>query len=205
MTEIPGQVPTPATPPVGVPPTPTPIVPPAGTPPASVPPATATPPAPEPAEEPQTYSKEYVQRLRSEAANYRTKAAALEDAENKRKLAEMSEADRLKAQLAEAEARAKTLEVKTLRIEALAKHGLTPEDIQFLTGEEASVIDTQAEKLAARLKAAAPAAATPGTALPPSGQRSPAGGSANVERVQQEAIFTDLQSRIPALRGRKIA
>lgn len=168
-----------------------------------------TPPAGETTEsqttEAKTYSEDYVKRLRTEAANYRTRANALEEAEKERQKAQMSETERLKAELDEARSKARTLEVRTLRMEAASRHGLSAEDIEFLTGEDEKTIFAQAEKLAARLKASAPASKgeeKPAATLPPSGSRTPP--SSNPERAAIDSQLASLQSRIPALRGRQL-
>lgn len=165
-----------------------------------------TPPAGETTEsqttEAKTYSEEYVKRLRAEAANYRTRANALEEAEKERQKAQMSETERLKAELDEARGKARTLEVRTLRMEAASRHGLTADDVGFLTGEDEQSIFAQAEKLAARLKASKAEEKTAAT-LPPSGSRTPP--SSNPERAAIDSQLASLQSRIPALRGRQLS
>ena len=168
----------------------------------TTPPAGETPPGT--TAEPKTYSEDYVKRLRSEAANYRTRANALEAAETERQKAQMSETDRLKAELEEVRSKARTLELRTLRMEAASRHGLSADDVEFLTGDDEKTISAQAEKLAARIKAGNPAGKSdekPAT-LPMSGSRTPP--SANPERAAIDSQLASLQSRIPALRGRQL-
>jgi hypothetical protein len=152
----------------------------------------ADPGKPADAAEPKPFDEAYVKALRSEAASYREKLRIAEAAEAKRKeaedaakLAELSEIDRLKAQLADANAKARTLEVQAVRTKAALAHSL-PEDLhEFLTAEDEAGALAQAEKLAARLKADAKPVPAP---LPPSGSRQPA-------HTEQPAGFTPEQQR----------
>ena len=106
---------------------------------------------PENAEQPQegaeqqgetkTFDADYVKKLRDEAAKYRTEAKANADAA--KKLAEIEQANKTEAEkqaerLAQAEERAKALEVKASRAEVASETGI-PADI--LAGPEDSTVD----------------------------------------------------------------
>ena len=92
-----------------------------------------------------TFDAEYVEKLRKEAAKYRTEAKANADAA--KKLAEIEQANKTEAErqaerLAEAEERAKALEAKATRAEVASETGI-PADI--LAGPE----DTSPEAIKA--------------------------------------------------------
>lgn len=75
-------------------------------------------PKPDLGQEPKTYDEEYVKGLRREAAGYRTRLNTLEEAENQRKAAEMSEVERLNIAKEEADKKAQGHE-KALKTERL--------------------------------------------------------------------------------------
>ena len=122
-------------------------------------PTTTTPDAPEAQveaptaldAEPKTFDADYVQKLRQEAAKYRTEAKANADAA--KRLAEIeestkSEAQRAAERLAEAERKATEAESRALRREVALAHKLTPEDAALLD----TITDEDAmRKLAERL------------------------------------------------------
>jgi hypothetical protein len=86
--------------------------------------------------ETKTFDADYVKKLRDEAAKYRTEAKANADAA--KKLAEIeeankSEADKQAERLAQAEERAKALEVKAARLDVASESGV-PADL--LAGPE---------------------------------------------------------------------
>jgi hypothetical protein len=96
------------------------------TPPATIPTPTTpavTPPATPPAETPKTYDEAYVKKLRDEAAGHRTRLKALEDAEEARQTAALSETDRLKKEAADALKRSEAAETRAR--EALGKAAVT--------------------------------------------------------------------------------
>ena len=87
----------------------------------------ATEPQAGQAEETKTFDADYVKKLRDEAAKYRTEAKANADAA--KKLAEIetanqTEAEKQAARLAEAEERAKALEVKANRADIAGESGV---------------------------------------------------------------------------------
>lgn len=140
-----------------------------------------------------TFDAEYVRKLRGEAAKERTekkaladRLQALEQAEEERKRAEMTETEQIKADLAkveqraqEAEERANTLEVEARRRRIASDENLPAEMIEFITATGEDDIKAQVKKLAKHVK--------PG-ALPRTGERSPAGG-------EQQKGFTDEEKK----------
>ena len=88
-----------------------------GTPPAGNPPAD---PPKDPGPEPKVFDAEYVQKLRQEAADYRTKHNAAQGELQKLKDAQLSETDRAKKEATDALAKAQQLEadLKSARVQA---------------------------------------------------------------------------------------
>jgi hypothetical protein len=152
-----------------------------------------------PAEESQareSVSLETHRKVQNEAKNLRERLKAFEQAEEARKQAEMSEIDRLKAQFADMEKKAKTLEVQSVRTRAAAKFSIPEELQEFLTAEDEAGALAQAEKLAAKLK--------PAGDLPPSGNRNPANPTEGAQKAAEEEQFKALRSVIPALNFRTL-
>lgn len=104
--------------------------------------------------EPKTFDADYVEKLRKEAAKYRTEAKANADAA--RKLAEIEDANKTEQQkLAErlqaAESAAQQAQAEALRFKIATKFGVSDEDADlFLTGTDEETLTKQAERLAAR-------------------------------------------------------
>lgn len=91
--------------------------------------------------ETKTFDADYVKKLRDEAAKYRTEAKANADAANKLKALEdanKSEADKTAERLAQAEERAKALEVKAARAEVASEKGVPA---QILAGPEDGTLE----------------------------------------------------------------
>lgn len=167
---------------------------------------------------PRVYDEAYVKGLRSEAAATRVKLRELEAAETARrtaeetaKLAELSEVERLKVQLAETERRAKTLEVHSVRTAAAARHGLPDDLIEFITAEEEAGALAQAEKLASRMSRPKPedsgprselSGAKPASGLPQAGGRNPANGGEQAARLGDQERFDAMRRAVPALNNR---
>ena len=142
------------------------------------------------------YDESYVKGLRTEAQKYREKLKEFEKAEEDRKQAEMTEAQKLTARAEAAEKRAKELEVQQTRTKAALKHGI-PEDLhEFITGEDETTANAQAEKLAAKLKAGGSGA------LAPSGGRNPANGGEQAKAADEKERLDGLRARVPALNNR---
>lgn len=122
------------------------------TPPADPAPAAATnTPQAQPPAAPETFSREYVEQLRQEAAGHRTRAKTAEDALAAQKTAEAGKVKSAEERLAALEQANVAATERALRLEAIAKHGLTVEDLDFLPGTTAESIEQQAAKLAGRL------------------------------------------------------
>lgn len=105
-------------------------------------------------QEPKTFDAEYVAKLRSESAKYRTEAKANADAA--KRLAEIeesqkSEADKQAERIKALEAEAGSARTEALRLRVATKHGISDEDADlFLTGSDEETITRQAERLAQR-------------------------------------------------------
>lgn len=104
--------------------------------------------------ESKVFDAEYVEKLRKEAAKYRTEAKANADAA--KRLAEIeeankSEAERLSERLAEAEKAAEQARAEALRFRIASKFSISDEDADlFLTATDEDTLTRQAERLTAR-------------------------------------------------------
>jgi hypothetical protein len=105
-------------------------------------------------EETKTFDAEYVAKLRSEAAKYRTEAKANSDAA--KRLAEIedsqrSDAEKAAARVKELESEAANARRDALRYRIASKHKIDDEDAElFLTGSDEDTLTRQAERLQAR-------------------------------------------------------
>ncbi len=150
---------------------------------------------------PKTFDEAYVKGLRSEAAGYRSKLRELEAAEAERKAeedvlksTEESEVDRLTAQLAASEERARVLEIERMRFSAASAHGV-PEGLrEFITADDEAGALAQAKKLATGLRTQPD--------LPPAGGRNPANGGEQAARLDEQQRFDVLRQKVPALNSR---
>jgi hypothetical protein len=107
-----------------------------------------------------------LRKANAEAAKYRKQASAFEEAEQKRKEAEMSETDRLKAQYEKAAAELQALKLNELKRQAAAKHNL-PEVLALrLQGTTLEELEADAETLSKTLPKQSPkiGATNPGAA-----------------------------------------
>lgn len=104
-------------------------------------------------DDPKTFDADYVQKLRSEAAKYRTEAKANADAATELaalKESQKSEAEKLADAKSAAENDAKEARADALRWKTAAKYGISDEDAEtFLTGSDEDSLVRQAERLAA--------------------------------------------------------
>lgn len=107
-------------------------------------------------DDPKTFDADYVQKLRAEAAKYRTEAKANADAAERLAAYEESqktESQKLSDAKSAAENEAKAARAEALRWRIAAKHGITDEDAEtFLTGTDEESLVRQAERLAALAK-----------------------------------------------------
>jgi hypothetical protein len=92
-----------------------------------------------------------IKKLRANEKRAAKKLAALEKAEEERKRAEMSEMDRLKADLETSQSALRNLELLEMKRAAAAKFELPPKLAARLTGETPEEIEKDAEELAATL------------------------------------------------------
>lgn len=101
-----------------------------------------------------TFDAEYVDKLRKEAAKYRTEAKA--NAEAAARLAEIEDAQKSEQQkaadrLAELERQVADAETRALRATIASSHGISAEDRDlFLTGADEETLAAQAKRLAER-------------------------------------------------------
>src|SRR5687768_1731655 len=104
--------------------------------------------------EPKTFDADYVDKLRKEAAKYRTEAKANADAA--KRLAEYEDAQKSEAQkaadrIAQLEQETTAAKRDALRFKVASKFGIGDEDADlFLTGSDEETLTKQAERLAAR-------------------------------------------------------
>lgn len=111
-------------------------------------PPEGTPPPPAPPAEPKTYDEDYVKKLRSESAGYRT---SLRDVEQARDAA-LEEAKTFKAKLEEADAvkaRATDLESQVARLSVALEKGLPKDLVSRLVGTTPEELAADADSLLA--------------------------------------------------------
>jgi len=109
------------------------------------------------------------EKAEGENAALKTRLAELEAAEKARKEGEMTELQKAQSEAAELKAKTAALEAENLRRKIAAEKGLTPDLLDFLSGDEVQMT-AQAEKLAG-LANRAPAKA--GTITLPGGGQTP--------------------------------
>lgn len=93
------------------------------------------------------YTEAYVRQLRGEAAGYRTRLSELEERLKELEDRDKSEQERLGDRLSEAEKRAGDAELRLLRYQVAADHGLGMEAAAFLTGSTKEELELRAEEL----------------------------------------------------------
>ena len=114
--------------------------------------------APPEGEEPKTFDADYVEKLRKEAAKYRTEAKG--NAEAAQRLAEIEAANKTEAEqaadrIAALEREAITAKAEALRFKIAAKFQVSDEDADlFLTGTDEETLTKQAQRLSARAEEA---------------------------------------------------
>src|SRR5215831_12333143 len=94
------------------------------------------------------YSEAYVRQLRREAAASRTQLAEQEARLKEYEDRDKTELEKATAQVAESERRASEAELRLLRYEVAAQHGLGVEAAAFLTGSTKEEMELRAEELA---------------------------------------------------------
>lgn len=139
-------------------------------------------------EQAKTFDAEYVDKLRKEAAKYRTEAKA--NAEAAERLAQIEEANKTEAQkladrLAAAEKAATDAQRDALRFRIASRFQISDEDADlFLTGGDEDTLTKQAERLAARNDEAG----KPRTPRPDPNQGRTGNGSASTAELFGAAI-----------------
>lgn len=140
-------------------------------------------------QEPKTFDAEYVAKLRSEAAEYRTKAKANADAADELariKESQKTEAEKAAERLAELEAENLTTKAELIRLRVASKHGISAEDAElFLTGTDEDSLIKQAERLAAMEPAKKPR----GSYVPNEGKNPNSPGDGNELRDVARNLF----------------
>lgn len=104
----------------------------------------------EPEPSPETFDREYVEKLRKEAATYRTKLKELEPIAQKAKEledAQKSEAEKMTERLTTAERRAQEAELALLRTQVAVAKGLTPTQAKRLSGATQEELEADADDL----------------------------------------------------------
>lgn len=139
-------------------------------------------------QETKTFNAEYVSKLRSEAAEYRTKAKANADAADELariKESQKTEAEKAAERLAELETENLKTKAELIRLRVASKHGISAEDAElFLTGTDEDSLTKQAERLAAMEPAKKPR----GSYVPSEG-KNPTPGDGNELRDVARNLF----------------
>lgn len=107
---------------------------------------------PDSTDEPKVYDADYVRKLRDEAAKYRTQAR--ENSAAATRLAELEESQKSEIQKANerAEVAERALvakEAEALRLTVAARHGITGDHLDLLSGADEAELEAKAKKLAA--------------------------------------------------------
>ena len=153
--------------------------------------------------EPKTFDVEYVQKLRQEAAKYRTEAKANADAA--KRLAEIEEAQKTEAQkladrLAQAEAKAQAAELKALRSDIAQAKGVPA---VLLTGSTEEELNASADMLLefrgeAAKPPAVPSAAGQGNVGKPVGSRTTQEAIDAASKAGNHALAISLRRQLAA-------
>lgn len=142
--------------------------------------------------------RDHVAKIRDEAAKYRTRArefaddSAYEAAKNAvAKLREIEDAEKTEVQRANeareaAEKLAKESATQLARVKAVARHGLSEDALEFLSGETEEEIEERAKRLAEMTKAK-----PRGDRRPDPSQGSTAGGGSSASTADQFAEVLD--------------
>lgn len=170
------------------------------TPPATEPvitPGTGAPAIDKPKPEPETFPREYVEQLRRENADFRTRASTAEAKITEAERAKMSDSDRLKAEKEESDKKATALEatLRSERLESAIKLALVgrkfrdPDDTYKLIDISAIKVDDDGKPNAQSLKAALDKLATDKPYLLDDGTGSGDGGSRGSHQANTQQQF----------------
>jgi hypothetical protein len=102
----------------------------------------------------QTFDKAYVEKIRREAAGYRTRAQEAEARAKEFEDRDKSEQEKAAERTQAAEKRAQEAEAKVLRAEVAAAKGVPAKLAKFLTGSSKEDLETSADELLSELKPA---------------------------------------------------
>jgi hypothetical protein len=94
-----------------------------------------------------TYTEAYVKQLRRENAGLRNRGSELEEKLTEFEDRDKSEMQRLQERAAESEQRASDSDLRLLRYEVAAEHGLDLDAAKFLTGSTREELELRAEEL----------------------------------------------------------
>ena len=95
-----------------------------------------------------TFSADYVKQLREEAAAYRTQKNTLESKLKEYEDRDKTELEKLQERAERAEQELESARVEQTRLTVAAKHGITADHLDLLTGSTEEEIDAKASKLA---------------------------------------------------------
>jgi hypothetical protein len=111
-----------------------------------------------------------------------------------------AEIEQLRNRLADAEQRARKLEIDAVRSKAISEHSLADDLVEFITAEDSAGAMAQAEKLAAVLRSGRGVGGPGG--LPPAGGRNPANGAELSAKQDEQDRFESMRRQVPALCNR---
>lgn len=126
-----------------------------------------------------------LKKANSEAAKYRKQAESFEQAEAKRKEAELSEMEKLQKRLAETEAEANRLKLESLRRQAAEKAGLPAALASRLQGATPEELEADAAALAETL----PKSTKTPPNVPPTNPGGNADGKAETDEQKRRRLF----------------
>lgn len=99
------------------------------------------------AEKPDSFSREYVEKLRAEAASNRKAAQEAAAKVEEYESANQTELEKLTGKLSKAEESRKAAETKLLRFEVAAEKEVPPQAVDFLVGDNREELEAKADKL----------------------------------------------------------
>lgn len=137
--------------------------------------------------DPETFDREYVQKLRQESARYRTEAKEAETLRKRVKEiedAEKSDLERTQTRAETAEHERDQAQVELLRLRVAAKHSIPEDLIDLVSGTTEDEINDRAERLAKRLGDAAIRAPSV-----PAGPRGKPGTAENPESAVAQGLL----------------
>jgi hypothetical protein len=140
----------------------------------------------EPTGTPETFDKEYVSKLRSEAADWRVKAQQAAERLEEREEADKSELEKAQGKVSKAEERARTAEAALLRFQVATEKQLPKELVPRLRGDTREELEADADDLLALVKSRTDENGKPDF---DGGAREPAKDPKSPEDAHHEAIL----------------